>query len=85
MKEELSKIEIKNQKFTKVKQSTSQIYGFVYFRLTDFTHSKFEFKAIRTNDFLIAFIELAISNFILIIHMSQGILEGLSITFPVGI
>ena len=51
LKEEISKMEIRNQKSKSKKTTLLQIYAFIYFRLMDFSLADFEFQTIASTDF----------------------------------
>ena len=51
LKEEISRMEIKNPKSKSKKTTLLQIYAFVYFRLMDFPRAEFEFQTIASTNF----------------------------------
>ena len=53
IKERISAVKIKSTPQSKIPKSTLQIYAFVYQRIMDFPHCKFDYETVTTNDLFI--------------------------------
>ena len=66
--EKIIEVEMKNTYRTKTAKKTLQIYAFVYQRIMDFPHNKFDYETVTTNDLFVYIHKKSTSKFTFTIH-----------------